>query len=117
MAGQGLRPKAERALRRTAARGVERHKRMQQERHVVLGYIQVACIYLGGPRHLVELFWRYLCAVGIVVDDAVRILVADAEYVLERLALGKLNDREVELTAADEVDRGALVQRLVRRGR
>ena len=36
--------------------------------------------------------------------------VGDAEYFVERLAVGELDDREIELAAADEVDGGALVE-------
>jgi hypothetical protein len=116
VAAQRLRPQAEGALRRAAARGVERDKRMQQERHVVLGDVEVAGVDLGRPGHLVELLRRDLRTVGIVLDDAVLVLVADAEDLVQRLAVGKLHDGEVELAAADEVDRRALVQRLVGRG-
>ena len=45
------------------------------------------------------------------------VLVADAEDLVERLAVGVFDDGEVELAAADEVDGGALVERLVGRGR
>jgi hypothetical protein len=45
-----------------------------------------------------------------VLDDAVFVLVADAEDFVQRLAVGELDDGEVELAAADEVDGGALVE-------
>jgi hypothetical protein len=66
---QRLRPEAEGALRRAAARGVERDVRVQQERHVVAGHVHVALVDLGGPGHRVEVF--NLRAVGIVHDLAV----------------------------------------------
>ena len=45
-----------------------------------------------------------------MLDDAVGVLVADAEDLVQRLAVGELDDGEVELAAADEVDGGALVE-------
>ena len=108
-----LGPEAERALRRASARRIQRDERMQQERHVVLGDVQIAGVDLGGPGHLVELLGGDLRAIRIVLDHAVRVLVADAEDLVQRLALGKLDDGEVELAAADEVDGRALVQGLV----
>ena len=39
-----------------------------------------------------------------------RVLVGDAEDFVERLAVGELDDGEVELAAADEVDDFALVE-------
>ena len=87
---------------------------MQQEGHVVLGDVQVARVDLGRPGHLVELLRGDLRTVGIVLDDAVVVLVADAEDLVQRLAVGVLDDGEVELAAADEVDGRALVQRACR---
>ncbi len=110
MPAQGLRPQAERALRRAAARGVKRDVRMQQERHVVARHVHVALVDLGGPGHRIQVF--DLRAVG-VVDDLAVYLVADAENLVQRLALRELDDGVVELAAADEVERGALVQRAV----
>jgi hypothetical protein len=113
VAGERLRPEAEGALRGAAARGVERDEGVQQEGDVVLGDVEVAVVDLGGPGHLVELLGGDLRAVGIVLDDAVLVLVADAEDLVQRLALGEFDDGEVELAAADEVDGGALVEGLV----
>ena len=110
---EGLRPQAEGALRRAAARGVERDVGMEQEGHVVARHVHVALVDLGGPGHRVQVF--DLRAVG-VVDDLAVLLVADAENLVERLALGKLDDRVIELAAADEVERRALVQGAVRVG-
>ena len=108
---EGLRPQAEGALRRAAARGVKRDVRVQQEGHVVARHVHVALVDLGGPRHRVQVF--DLRTVGIV-DDLAVLLVADSEDLVQRLALGKLDHGIVELAAADEVEHGALVERLVR---
>jgi len=105
--GKGLRPQAEGALGRAATRGVERNVGVQQKRHVVAGDVHVALVNLGGPGHRVQVF--SLRAVGIVHDLAVE-LVTDAEDFAEGLALSKLDNGEVELTAADEVENGTLVE-------
>src|SRR5665213_2375776 len=93
MSAQRLRPQAEGALRRAAARGVERDERMQQEGHGVARHVHVALVDFGGPRHRVEVF--DLRAVGVVDDLSVQ-LVADSENLAERLALGKLDNGVIE---------------------
>ncbi len=112
MAAQRLRPQAEGALRRAAARRVERDVRMQQERHVVACHVHVALVDLRRPRHRIQIF--HLRAIRIVLDHTLRILVADAEDLVQRLAVGILHNGEVELAPADEVDHFALVQSAVR---
>ncbi len=64
-----LRPQAERAHRRAAARGVERNVRIQQERNVVAREIEIALVDLGDPGQLVQIFDDG--AFGIVNDVAV----------------------------------------------
>jgi hypothetical protein len=64
VSAERLRPQAEGALRRAAARGVERDVGMQQEGHVVARHVHVALVDLGGPGHRVQVF--DLRAVGIV---------------------------------------------------
>src|SRR6185437_10491725 len=106
--GEGLRPEAEGALRGAAAGGVERDVGVQKERDVVLRDVHVALVDLGGPGHRVEIF--DLRAVGVVLDGAGRVFVADAEDFVQRLAVGELDDGEVELAAAYEVDDFTLVE-------
>ena len=110
---EGLRPEAEGALRRAAARGVKRDVRVKQEGDVVAGDVHVALVDLGGPGHGVEVF--NLGTIGIVDDLAIE-LVADAEDLVEWLSLGKLDDGVVELAAADEVEGGTLVEGAIRVG-
>ncbi len=110
VAGKGLGPEAEGALGGAAAGGVERDVGVEQEGDVVLGDVHVAGVDLGGPGHvgLVELFHLRAVRVVLVVPSASA--VADAEDLVERLPVGELDDGEVELAAADEVDGGALVE-------
>jgi hypothetical protein len=68
---------------------VERDERVEQERDVVARDVQIALVGLGHPRQRVQ-----------VLD-------------IEGLSLGKLDDREVELAAADEVECGTLVESAV----
>jgi len=70
VAGESLGPEAEGALRRAAARGVERDVRMQQERHVVASDVHVALVDFRGPRHGIEIF--DLRTVRVVLDDGRR---------------------------------------------
>ena len=81
---------------------------MQKKGNVVFSDVHVAGVDLGGPRHGVEIF--DLGAVGIVLDGAGGVFIGDAEDLGERLAVGVLDDGEVELAAADKVDYGALVE-------
>ena len=76
VAGEGLGPEAEGALRWAAACGVERDVRVEQEGDVVFGDVHVAFVDLGGPGNGVEIF--DLGSVG-VVDDAARIFITNAE--------------------------------------
>jgi hypothetical protein len=98
-------------LRRASACRIERDVRVQEERHVVPRNVHIALVDLGRPGHGVEVF--HLRTVRIVLDNAVGVLVADAEDLVQRLAFGELDDGVVELTAADEVEDFALVQSAV----
>ena len=86
---------------------------MQQEGHVVFRHIHVARVDVGHPGHRIQIF--NLRAVGIV-DDLAVLAVADAEDLVERFAVGKLDDGEIKFAAADKVDDRALIQCAVRRG-
>ena len=71
VAGNRLRPHAEGAQSRAAARGVERNERMQKKRNVVILDLQVALVDVGGERERVEFFGVELRARGVVNDLAV----------------------------------------------
>ena len=111
MTGEGLGPEAEGALGGAAAGAVEGDEGVKEEGDVVPGDVHVAGVDFGGPGHGVQIF--DLGAVGVVLDDAVGILVGDAEDLWEGLAVGILDDGEVELAAADEVDYIAFVESAV----
>ena len=113
VSAERLRPQAEGALRRAAACRIERDERVQQEGHAVTRHVHVPLVDLGGPGHRVQIF--DLRPVGVVNDLAVE-PVADTQNLVERLALGKFDDGIIELAAADEVERGALIQSAVRVG-
>ncbi len=83
---------------------------MQQEGHVVARDVHVAGVDIGHPGHvgLVQLF--DLRAIRIVEEAAFRIAIGDTENLVQRLVVGKLDDGEVELPAADEIDGAALVE-------
>jgi len=82
MSAERLRPEAEGALRRASARGVERHKGMQQKRHVIAPDIQVAPVHIGHVRQRVQILNRR--TVGIVHDDAV-LAIRNAQNVFDFL--------------------------------
>src|ERR1700723_1706173 len=82
--------------------------RVEQERNVVAGDVHVALVDFCGPGHRVEVL--DLWTVGVVLDDAVGVFVADAEDFVEGLAVGVFYDGEVELAAADEIDDVAFVE-------
>ena len=113
MAGVGLRPQAEGAERRAAARGVERNERVEQERNVVARDIEIALVDLGDPGQRIEVFDGG--AFGIV-DDLAVLAEADAGQFFERLALGVIDDLVIELAAHHEIDGLVQVERLIRLG-
>src|SRR5882757_10358691 len=84
---------------------------MEKERDVVARDVHVALVDFCSPGHRVEVF--DLRTIGIVLDDAVRVFVTDAEDFVERLSVGKLDYGEVEFAAADEVEDFALVESTV----
>ena len=101
VAGVRLRPQAEGAQRRAAARGVERNERVQQERNVVARDVEIALVDLGDPGQRVQILDGR--AFG-VVDDAAVLAEADAGQLVERLALGVIDDLVIELAAHHEID-------------
>ncbi len=106
-----LRPEAEGALRRASASGIKSHVGMQQERHVVARHIHIARIDIRDPWKLVEIV--DLRAIRIVNYLAI-FAIADAEQLVQRLAFREFLHGVIKFAAANEVDNGAFVQRLVR---
>src|SRR6185437_6909490 len=99
MSAECLRPKAERALRGASARRIERDERIEQERHVIARDIEIALIDVGHIGQYVEVL--NLRTIGIVHHAPV-LPVRDPENLVERFALRKLDDRVIELLAADK---------------
>ena len=106
-----LRPQAERTLRRAAARGVERNKRVQQKRNVVARYVEIALVNFGDVRQRVQIL--NLRSVGIVHDLSV-LQVRHASDLRQRLAVRVVDDRVVKFLAANEINLRAIAQRFFR---
>src|SRR5262249_3185759 len=109
---ESLRPKAEGALRRAPARGVQRYERIQQEWNVIARDVEVTLVYISNVGQGIEVF--DLRTIGIVHDTSI-LPVGDAENLIERLTLRELYDRVVELFSANKVDGSTFVQCFVRR--
>src|SRR4029077_12697412 len=69
MSAERLRPEAESTLRGAAARGVKRDERMEQERDIVAGDVEVALVHVSDMGQGVEVL--NLRSVGIVDDFSV----------------------------------------------
>ena len=110
MSAERLGPEAERALRRASARRVQRHKRVEQERHVVAADIQVAPVNVGHVRQGVEILDGR--PVGIMHDASI-LAIRNAENVFDRLALRVFHDGVVEFLAAGYVNHFGFHQRLL----
>ena len=111
MSHERLRPQAERTLRRTAARRVERDERVQQKRHVVAAHVEIALVNIGHVRQRVQVL--NLRTVGIMYDAAI-LAIRKAKNFFQRLAVGVLDNGVVEFLAADHIDDLVLEQRLFR---
>src|ERR1700736_214282 len=105
-----LRPQTERTLRRTAARGVERNIRIQQERNIVAAKVEIALVNLRRPRQLVQVLNRW--SLGIVLEASVLAEDRTSNF-LERLAQGVIPDREIEFALHHKVDRLSCPQRFL----
>ena len=113
MPRNGLWPHAEGTERRAAARGVERHVRMQQERHVIALDLQVALVNVRRERQRIQLFGVQLRALRVVNDLAV-FAVADALNLAERLPVRVFHHRVIELPARHKINVFAGHHRFVR---
>src|SRR5712691_8929194 len=111
VAADGLGPQAEGALGPTAAPRVERHIGVKEVADDVVLDRQVALVDVHDERERVHVLERR--PVRGVPDHAV-VPVAHAEDAAQGVAPGHLLDREVELVARDEVDRGRGGERFLR---
>ncbi len=112
MAGKRLRPHAEGAKRRAAARTVKGDERIQKERDIVAFDLEVALVDVRCERQGVQLF-RVQLRPGPVVNDFAVFFVTRVKNLTHRLAMGILRHRVVEFSAHDEVDVLAGVQGLI----
>ena len=104
VSADGLGPQAEGALRPAAAPRVERHVRVEEVADDVVLDRQVPPVDVDDERERVHVF--ELRPFRGMSDRAAAVPVAHAEDAAERAPLGHLLEREVELAARDEVDRG-----------
>src|SRR5271157_3989633 len=102
MSAECLRPQAERALRRTAARRVKRDEWIKQERHVVATWINISFIHVHHIRQGVEVVYGW--TIRIVDDFSVRAAVGDPKDLVQRLAVGKLDRGVVELAPHHKIE-------------
>ena len=102
VSADGLRPKAERALRRAAASRVHAHVGMQQVADEVVLDLEVALVHVGDPRERVHV----LDHLALLVVDDLAVGVAEGESVdgFNRAILGDFLAGEIELLAPDPVD-------------
>ncbi len=109
-----LRPQAKRTLRRAAAAGVVRDVRMLEVADRVVLDREVARVHVHHARQRVEV--RDQRALRVVNDRAIA-PERQAVDLRERPALRHVAAGEIELLAADEIDRLARAQRLLRQHR
>src|SRR6266850_1573434 len=112
VSGNGLRPHAESAQRRTATSRIERHEGMQQKGHVVVFNLEVTLVNVGGKWKGVQLGGVQLRALRVVYDPAV-LAIADAQNLAERLAVRVFDDGVIELAAGHKLDVFAGIQGFV----
>src|SRR5262249_36927784 len=111
VAVKGLRPQAKRAERRTTPSSVKRYVWMQEERHVVSRYVEVALVDWSHPWQLVKIL--DLWARGIMNYPAI-VAIAYSPYVTERFAGGEFGYSVVEFLVSHEIDGFAGIQALLR---
>src|SRR6185312_9127087 len=98
-----LRPKAERAERRTSARCIKRNEGMQQKRHVVIFDREVFLVRIGGKRKRVKLGCLEQRA-RIVVNDLAVLHITGVANLGERLAFRIFDDGVVKFAPNDKID-------------
>ncbi len=113
MAGNRLRPHAERAQRRAPARRIERNVRVQKERHVVALNLQIALVNIGRKRQRVQLLGVQL-RTRRVVDDFAFLAITDAHDLLNGLPVRVFHHGVVKLAVCHEIDVFACQQCFIR---
>src|SRR3982074_3069597 len=103
MAGNGLRPHAERAKSRAASGSVEGNIGIQQKGYVVAFDLQIAFINIRGKGEGVQFFGVQLGTLS-VVSDLVVFTVTDSQNLAERFAVRVLHDGMVELAAGHKIN-------------
>src|SRR5258708_32509771 len=97
MSTECLGPEAEGALRRASARRVQRHKGVEQERHIVAADIQVTPVDVGHMRQRVEILDRWPVR---IMDGMAVLAVLNAENFFDRLSLRVFHDGGVGFLSA-----------------
>ena len=115
MPADGLGPETEGALGGAPAARVEAHIGMEQVADKILLDLQVALIDVGHPRQRVHV-GNHL-ALGVVLDLAFFVAIAQADNRVERTALGDFLAGEIELLAPDPVNGLGCLQGLSRQHR
>ena len=103
----GLRPKAERALRGAATAGVQRDVRVFEIADGISFDLEVALIDIGDPRQRVHVMDKF--TFGIMKDFAV-LAIGESGNFSERTAFGNFLARKIKFLAPNPVNRGRRLQ-------
>ena len=106
-----LRPQAESTHCRTAARCIHRDERVEEKWDVIASNIEIAFVDFGDPWQRVEILDHRRLRVA---DDLPILAEGGARNLLDRLAVGVIDDLVIELAPDYEVDGAAGIQSLLR---